>query len=238
MRFFTAPLFLAGVALAQNYGGGGSNNSPTSSSTTSKASSTTAAAANGVQTIVAGQGGNLAYSPNSVTAPVGSIVEFQFAGPGHTVTSAAFDSPCVGNSSSIFSGVIGSGGASNIASNTFQITINDTNPIWFYCAIPTHCQAGMVGVINPPASGNTLQTFQSNAKKAGTSFTPSTVQGGIVGPAKAATPPSSSSSSSTSASSSPTKTPTGAASFSTGSISWVAVAVTGIAAWGFGSLLM
>jgi uncharacterized cupredoxin-like copper-binding protein len=32
----------------------------------------------------------------------------------------------------------------------FTVTVNDTNPIWFYCGVPTHCQAGMVGVINPP----------------------------------------------------------------------------------------
>lgn len=39
--------------------------------------------------------------------------------------------------------------------DVFVITINDTNPIWFYCsqgvpAVYTHCAYGMVGVINPP----------------------------------------------------------------------------------------
>lgn len=32
----------------------------------------------------------------------------------------------------------------------FTITINDTTPIWYYCDHIGHCQAGMVGVINPP----------------------------------------------------------------------------------------
>lgn len=32
----------------------------------------------------------------------------------------------------------------------FTLTINDTNPIWLYCAQVGHCQAGMVAVINPP----------------------------------------------------------------------------------------
>jgi len=31
----------------------------------------------------------------------------------------------------------------------FTIWVNDTNPIWFYCSQAKHCQAGMVGVINP-----------------------------------------------------------------------------------------
>lgn len=33
---------------------------------------------------------------------------------------------------------------------TFQIVVNDTKPVWFYCAQTkkAHCQAGMVGSIN------------------------------------------------------------------------------------------
>jgi len=33
---------------------------------------------------------------------------------------------------------------------TFQIIVNNTTPVWFYCAQTkkTHCQAGMVGSIN------------------------------------------------------------------------------------------
>jgi hypothetical protein len=32
---------------------------------------------------------------------------------------------------------------------TFTLPVRDTNPIWFYCTQGMHCQAGMVGVINP-----------------------------------------------------------------------------------------
>lgn len=28
--------------------------------------------------------------------------------------------------------------------------VNDTNPTFFYCGTPTHCEKGMFGVINPP----------------------------------------------------------------------------------------
>lgn len=31
----------------------------------------------------------------------------------------------------------------------FLVPINNTDPIWFYCAQARHCQVGMVGVINP-----------------------------------------------------------------------------------------
>lgn len=38
----------------------------------------------------------------------------------------------------------------------------------------------MVGVINEPASGNTLAAFAANAAKAGNSTTPSTIGGGFI----------------------------------------------------------
>jgi len=38
----------------------------------------------------------------------------------------------------------------------------------------------MVGVINEPASGNTLAVFEANAAKTGNSTTPATVAGGAI----------------------------------------------------------
>lgn len=32
---------------------------------------------------------------------------------------------------------------------TFTITVNDTNPAFFYCAQISHCQLGMVFALNP-----------------------------------------------------------------------------------------
>ena len=32
---------------------------------------------------------------------------------------------------------------------TYTVRIQDTNPIWWYCAQANHCQEGMSGVINP-----------------------------------------------------------------------------------------
>lgn len=36
----------------------------------------------------------------------------------------------------------------------YTITINNTQPIFFYSPVAGHCQAGMVGVINPYVSQN------------------------------------------------------------------------------------
>jgi len=32
----------------------------------------------------------------------------------------------------------------------FEQVVNDTNPTFFYCAVPNHCTKGMFGIINPP----------------------------------------------------------------------------------------
>jgi plastocyanin len=95
------------------------------------------------------------FSPDKVTAPVGSIVQFQFMGGNHTVTQSTFDRPCVPISSvnssatGFHSGYVpaaASRSQGNIA--VFNIQINDTRPLWLYCAQGRHCQSGMTMVIN------------------------------------------------------------------------------------------
>lgn len=132
------------LGLAQYGDGGGS---PT---TTTSATTTTSSASN-VQTVTVGENNALAFSPSSITADMGTTVEFVFFAPVHSVTQSTFDSPCapVANGTGFWSGAITtSGSGSN--TNVFTLTINDTNPIWFYCGTPSHCGFGMTGVINPP----------------------------------------------------------------------------------------
>jgi hypothetical protein len=61
---------------------------------------------------------------------------------------------------------------------TFEVTLTNPDPIWFYCAQTTksHCQSGMVGSINAATEGNkTFQAFKDLAATAGTStITPDT----------------------------------------------------------------
>lgn len=127
--------------LAQ-YPGGGSG----SSSTTSAAA--TAPSASGVHVVQVGSNG-LSFSPNNVTAAVGDKIQFEFFAPEHSVAQSSFSSPCTPlNGTGFFSGLVTTSSGQN--TNVFTVTINDTNPIWFYCSVPTHCQSGMAGVINPP----------------------------------------------------------------------------------------
>ena len=127
--------------------------SPGDSTTTSKAAapvSTTSSSTSGVQTVTVGANGQLGFSPNTITAAVGSSIEFIFSPPTHSVAQSSFDSPCApfANGTSFYSGFVNTASGTN--ANVFTLTINDTNPIWFYCAFPSHCELGMTGVINPP----------------------------------------------------------------------------------------
>lgn len=98
---------------------------------------------------------SLVYSPSAITAAAGDMVQFQFVAGNHTVTQSTFDSPCA-PINSVMSNVTGfhSGympvAASSAAGQipTYTIQVNNTTPIWVYCAQGRHCQSGMVMVIN------------------------------------------------------------------------------------------
>ncbi|KIM93277.1 hypothetical protein OIDMADRAFT_61774 [Oidiodendron maius Zn] len=140
-----------------------------------------------LQVVTVGENEKLRYSPESITAAVGSQVEFQFYGPTHSVVQGSFDEPCSAykNGTGFFAGFMTNGTGPN--PTTFTITINDTNPIWYFCLFPGHCQAGMVGVINPPSNtSETLAIFRANAADTSKSTSPAQQQGGLFGPFVAA----------------------------------------------------
>ncbi|KIP03338.1 hypothetical protein PHLGIDRAFT_497415 [Phlebiopsis gigantea 11061_1 CR5-6] len=104
-------------------------------------------------------GGVFQFIPSNITAPVGSTITFTWKGsPGnHTVTQSTSSDPCNPLSNGFDSGFLFI--PANTTSNfpTWNVTVTDDAPIYFYCAqlapIP-HCNAGMVGSINAPATGN------------------------------------------------------------------------------------
>ncbi|KAK4689036.1 hypothetical protein P7C73_g1073, partial [Tremellales sp. Uapishka_1] len=114
-----------------------------------------------MQTVQVGQGG-LQFSPSTVTAASGDTVQFTFDGD-HSVTQSSFADPC--KASGFSSGVMASG--------TYTVTVNDTNPIWIFCSVPGHCQTGMVMAINAPTTGQTFAAFQDAAEGKAVSSTSS-----------------------------------------------------------------
>ena len=93
--------------------------------------------------------------------------------------------------------------------NVFQVMVNSTDPIFFYCSQNTlsHCKSGMSGVVNPSAD-QSLATYQKNAQSVASASNPASVFGGAVV-----------ANSASSASPSTSSSPTGAAPAATNSCS-------------------
>lgn len=130
--------------------------------------------------IVVGGAAGLVYTPNSITANIGDTVTFVFQTKNHTVTQSAFATPCdlltntTTNQVGFDSGFVPvSANATDFPAWTLEVTA--ATPIWFYCQQTGHCQQGMVGAINAPATGaKTFAAFQalamgSNSTTGGTS---------------------------------------------------------------------
>jgi hypothetical protein len=56
---------------------------------------------------------------------------------------------------------------------TYTIRVTNKAPMWYYCSQGQHCQAGMVGAINAPVSGErTVQSYAAGAKLATANLSP------------------------------------------------------------------
>ncbi|ODA82101.1 hypothetical protein RJ55_00606 [Drechmeria coniospora] len=115
----------------------------------------------------------LKYYPEKIKALPGSMVQYQFWDGNHTVTQSSFDKPCVplsvSNTSAV--GVYSSFQPAAASQNTgripvFSVMINDTKPIWLYCGQGTHCQKGMVMVINENTQANASRSLENYKKLA------------------------------------------------------------------------
>ncbi|PKX88818.1 cupredoxin domain-containing protein [Aspergillus novofumigatus IBT 16806] len=184
-----------------------------------QATTTSSSAASAVHTVDVGEHG-LTFDPDTLSVSPGSKVEFHFYPGNHAVAQGAFSKPCHPfNQSSFFSGFIPA--TDGESPEVFTLTVNDTNPIWYYCPQVGHCQAGMVGVINPPRNGpDTLDAFKSAAKDAGDTTVPAAVGGGTLGkPSTASTTSSGTSQTMTSTGSSTSSSATTSSSSNSGSSS-------------------
>jgi len=81
----------------------------------------------------------------------------------HTVTQSSQLLPCNKTSNSPFAS-----GEQN-QGFTFSQVVNNTDPTFYYCGTPGHCEKGMFGIINPPTNfaspnsvGNSLPMMASN----------------------------------------------------------------------------
>jgi plastocyanin len=79
-----------------------------------------------------GANSNLTFNPPSVNASVGDTITFVFNPKNHTVTQSTFAAPCSAMANGVDSGYQPvTANATN--SPAFTITVNNTQPAWFYC---------------------------------------------------------------------------------------------------------
>ncbi|CAI7565148.1 unnamed protein product [Penicillium pancosmium] len=196
MNLCTFTLFWLPLVAAQYGGGGDASSTTTASATDTSTASSTGSASSSSSTVSVDVGEDgFTFNPATVNVPKGGVVEFKFYPGDHSVVQAAFDNPCHPLSdTSFFSGFMAD---ANNGKPVWSLTVNDTNPIWFYCGQVGHCAAGMVGVINPSGS-NTLDEFKSKAASASGQSVPATAQGGVLGTPSASAGPTTASSTSAS----------------------------------------
>jgi len=139
------------------------------SSVASASSTPTQSSGPQVHLIKAGAGG-FKFTPQSVSnVSVGDIITFEFYPPDHSVARAEFGSACVPYE---YTGMdkVGFWSTTQWVNTTeelthWNLTINSTEPIFFYCAAPQSCiEKHMVGVINP----NDTQTLDAQIQSAET----------------------------------------------------------------------
>lgn len=113
--------------------------------------------------IVAPTQGVLRYVPFAINASVGDTVMFMWGANNHTVTKSSEFQLCNKTSDAPFvSGEHNKTFVCKYRTPRLKIAlmielfhavtqvVNDTNPTFFYCGTPGHCEKGMFGIINPP----------------------------------------------------------------------------------------
>lgn len=118
---------------------------------------------------VGNSNGSLIFDPPFLAdIPPRDIISFQFHAKNHTATQSSFAAPCLAAPGGIDSGFM----AVDVNATTFptfNVTVNETAPLWFYCRQhkpdgSSHCGAGMVFAINPvQSSPRNFSAFQNLA---------------------------------------------------------------------------
>jgi plastocyanin len=144
---------------------------------------------NTIEVVVGGPNG-LVFTPSRVSASPRDVIKFSFRAKNHTVTQSSFGAPCLPLTDKPTGTRIGfDSGFVPVAADatdfpTWSLTINDTAPIWAFCAQANHCGSGMVFAINSDeTSQRNFTSFQNLAKTLNgtTSSNSSTPNNGTTG---------------------------------------------------------
>ncbi|TFK37595.1 hypothetical protein BDQ12DRAFT_684945 [Crucibulum laeve] len=123
----------------------------------------------------------LGFDPSSIHPLSGDVINFEFRSGSHSVVQSSYENPCTSNGG-FNSGVITV--ADDLAVDasglpSVKLTVNSTEPLWFFDEAGGLCNQGAVLSVNPSQT-QTAAGFKENAAKApatpATSATPSTTE--------------------------------------------------------------
>ncbi|KAL8967945.1 MAG: hypothetical protein Q9183_002689 [Haloplaca sp. 2 TL-2023] len=122
-------------------------------------------------TVMVGGDAGLVFTPNTLTAAAGDMVEFTFMAANHTLTQSTFPSPCKKMDGGVDSGFMPNANNTVSPPPMYVFQVKDTKPIWFYCKQkkPTsHCGKGMTFSINPTPEKSQEMFMQKAIEQNGT----------------------------------------------------------------------
>ncbi|KAG5981172.1 hypothetical protein E4U55_003232 [Claviceps digitariae] len=122
------------------------------------------AALAGADTIKITATGNNTFSPDTITANPGDVLEFHFQSGNHSVVAGDYECPC-------FPLPVGSGFSSGFFDvkscedeKVFRVTLANADTVVFYSSQGDECTKGMVGIVNP-SEKQTLQNYKMRASQ-------------------------------------------------------------------------
>ncbi|OKL59243.1 hypothetical protein UA08_05730 [Talaromyces atroroseus] len=101
--------------------------------------------------ITVGGTNGLVYTPNTISASIGDIIQFNFKSENHTATQSSFAAPCEKLAGGVDSGFMPNLDNTLNPAPTIRFQVTTTSPVWIFCAQTGHCGMGMVFAINPTA---------------------------------------------------------------------------------------
>ncbi|KAF2021555.1 hypothetical protein BU24DRAFT_404561 [Aaosphaeria arxii CBS 175.79] len=118
-------------------------------------------------TITVGAGGRLEFSPPTLEAPIGTIVQFDFLALNHTLTQSSLWDPCSPLPDGFNTGFAQFNPKNISGKYLVEYEVTTKNPQFFFCAqntLRSHCRAGMVFSLNTEKTAH--ESFVQNALEA------------------------------------------------------------------------
>ncbi|KAL8725990.1 MAG: hypothetical protein Q9166_006992 [cf. Caloplaca sp. 2 TL-2023] len=142
--------------------------------------------------VTVGGDAGLVFSPDTITAVPGDMVEFTFMSMNHTLTQSTFPKPCVKMQGGADSGFLPNPNNTISPPPTYVFQVKDTKSAWFYCKQKkpaSHCGKGMTFSINPTADKSQAMFMAMAIQQNGTAPAPDATSMMMPPPAETSMPP-------------------------------------------------